>query len=39
MKALFAAVTVEEGRIRDALGTSDLSLLLALLDRAITALG
>ena len=33
-----AAVTREEGRIRDALGTRDLNELLALLDRAIGAL-
>ena len=38
MKELFAAVTREEGRIRDALGTRDLNELLALLDRAIAAL-
>jgi DNA-binding MarR family transcriptional regulator len=38
MSGLFAAVDREEGPIRDALGTRDLSQLLALLDRAITAL-
>ena len=38
MQVLFAAVTVEEGAIRDALGSADLEVLLSLLDRAITAL-
>lgn len=38
MQALFAAVTGEEGRIRDALGAADLAVLLGLLDRAIAAL-
>ena len=38
MQALFAAVTGEEGPIRDALGSADLEVLLALLDRAIAAL-
>ncbi len=38
MQALFAAVTGEEEPIRDALGSADLAVLLALLDRAIAAL-
>ena len=38
MQALFAAVTTEEGPVRDALGLADLEVLLALLDRAIAAL-
>jgi DNA-binding MarR family transcriptional regulator len=38
MHALFAAVTREEGPVRDALGSADLAALLALLDRAIAAL-
>ena len=39
MQALFALVTREEGPIRDALGKRDMIALLALLDRAIGALG
>ena len=38
MQALFVAVTTEEGPVRDALGSADLEVLLALLDRAIAAL-
>ena len=38
MQALFVAVAAEEGPIRDALGSADLEVLLALLDRAIVAL-
>jgi DNA-binding MarR family transcriptional regulator len=38
MQALFEAVIPAEGRIRDALDTRDLTVLLALLDRAIGAL-
>ena len=38
MEALFAAVTREEGPLRDALGMADLEMLLVLLDRAIEAL-
>lgn len=38
METLFAAVTVKEGPIRDALGPRDLALLLKLLDRVIAAL-
>ena len=38
MQALFVAVAREEGAIRDALGSADLGVLLALLDRAIAAL-
>lgn len=38
MQALFAAVTREEEPIRAALGTADLTRLLALLDKAIEAL-
>jgi len=38
MQALFAAVSREEEAVRDALGTTDLDRLLALLDRAIAAL-
>ena len=38
MQALFALVTREEQPIRDALGKRDMAQLLALLDRAITAL-
>ena len=38
MRALFAAVAGEEAPIRDALGSADLDVLLALLDRAIDAL-
>jgi len=38
MQALFVAVAAEEGAIRDALGSADLEVLLALLDRAIAAL-
>ena len=38
MQALFGTVTGEEGPIRDALGSADLKVLLALLDRAIAAL-
>ncbi|HEY6813928.1 MAG TPA: MarR family transcriptional regulator [Croceibacterium sp.] len=37
MRALFAAVSPEEGPIREALGAADLALLLELLDRAIAA--
>ena len=39
MQALFAAVAREEGPIRATLGSADLEVLLALLDRAIGALG
>jgi len=39
MEALFAAVNREEGPIRDALGPPEMTRLLALLDRAIGALG
>ena len=39
MRALFALVDREEQRIRDALGKRDMITLLALLDRAIGALG
>ena len=38
MQALFAAVTREEGPVRNALGLADLEVLLGLLDRAIAAL-
>jgi DNA-binding MarR family transcriptional regulator len=38
MQVLFGTVTGEEGPIRDALGSTDLKVLLALLDRAIAAL-
>src|SRR6188768_313676 len=38
MRTLFEAVTGEEAAIRDALGSADLEVLLALLDRAIEAL-
>jgi DNA-binding MarR family transcriptional regulator len=38
MQALFVAVTHEEGPVRNALGSADLEVLLALLDRAIAAL-
>lgn len=38
MQELFAAVTVEEAPIREALGDRDMAALLALLDRAIAAL-
>ena len=38
MKALVALVDREEAPLRDALGTRDLAMLLALLDRAIAAL-
>jgi len=38
MQALFAAVTREEGPVRNALGLADLDVLLGLLDRAIAAL-
>lgn len=38
METLFAAVTQQEGTIRDALGARDLAALLALLDRVIAAL-
>lgn len=38
MQVLFIAVAAEEGAIRDALGSADLEVLLALLDRAIAAL-
>ena len=38
MHALFAAVTREEGPVRDALGKRDMLALLELLDRAIEAL-
>src|SRR6187431_3429450 len=38
MQALFVAVTGAEGPIRDALGSADFEVLLALLDRAIAAL-
>jgi DNA-binding MarR family transcriptional regulator len=38
MHALFVAVAAEEGAVRDALGSADLEVLLALLDRAIAAL-
>lgn len=39
METLFAAVTQEEAPVRDALGARDMASLLALLDRAIRALG
>ena len=35
---LFAAVTREEAPVREALGSADFQVLLALLDRAISAL-
>ena len=38
MQRLFAAVTGEEGAIRETLGAADLKVLLTLLDRAIAAL-
>ncbi len=38
MQALFMAVAAEESVIRDALGSADLAVLLALLDKAIAAL-
>jgi DNA-binding MarR family transcriptional regulator len=38
MQVLFVAVAAEEGPVRDALGSADLEVLLALLDRAIAAL-
>jgi len=38
MLGLFAAVTGEEGAIRDALGAANFTVLLTLLDRAIAAL-
>jgi DNA-binding MarR family transcriptional regulator len=38
MQTLFAAVSREEGPVRDALGMADLEKLLLLLDRAIAAL-